>query len=115
MLVRYELDPNDDVNMDFDDLLKKIMGLLMEKKKLPNLVHIEKESQGVEDLVMRDDYKSCISSNSSSFITPPSIPVYYPPHFLSPPSIQTSGTYYRPIHNKIAHLTEKIIFLVMSV
>ncbi len=38
MIYRYELDPDDDLNMDFDDLLKKAMRLLGAKKKLANLV-----------------------------------------------------------------------------
>ena len=79
---------------DFDDLLNQAMGLLMAKKKLANLVYIEKESQGVEYLVIKCDYKSCISSNPSFFVTPPSIPAYHSPNFPFPPAIQTSDTDY---------------------
>lgn len=34
----YLLDLDDDLNIDFDDLLKKAMGLLEAKKKLANMV-----------------------------------------------------------------------------
>ena len=51
MFCQYSLDPNDDVNIDFEDVLKKAMGLLGAKKKSANMVQVEKESQRVEDLV----------------------------------------------------------------
>ncbi len=38
MFCRYSLDPDDDLNMDFDDLLKKAMELLGAKKKLASMV-----------------------------------------------------------------------------
>ena len=38
MFYRYELDPEDDLNMDFDDLLKKAMRFLGAKKKLASIV-----------------------------------------------------------------------------
>lgn len=43
---RYQLDSDDNVNMDFDDLLKKPMRLLRVKKKLASLAQVEKKSQG---------------------------------------------------------------------
>lgn len=57
MFYRYELDPDDDLKMDFDDLLKKAMGLLGAKKKLASLVQVEKAGQEVENLVGKCDYK----------------------------------------------------------
>lgn len=53
MFVWYELDPDDDVNMDFEDLLKKAMELLMAKKILVSLIQVKKKIQGVEDLVVK--------------------------------------------------------------
>lgn len=38
MFYQYSLDPDDDLNMDLEDLLKKAMGLLMTKKKLADIV-----------------------------------------------------------------------------
>ena len=101
--------------MDLDDLLKKAIGLLMAKKKLANLVHVEKESQGVEDLIIKCDYKSCISFNSSFFVTPPSISAYHPPNFLFPPFVQTNDKHYRLVDKKIDHLTEMMKDLALSV
>lgn len=91
MFCRYELDPDDDLNMDFDDLLKKAMGLLGAKEKLASLVQVEKESQGVEDLVEKCDYKTRISSTPNRLVTSPSIPTYQPPIFSAPNAVQTRG------------------------
>ncbi len=44
MFCQYCLDPDDDLNMDFDDLLKKAIGLLGAKKKLASMIQVEKES-----------------------------------------------------------------------
>lgn len=38
MFYQYELDPNNDINMDFEDLLIKTIGLLVARKKLVSLV-----------------------------------------------------------------------------
>ena len=69
MFYRYELDPDDDFNMDFDDLLKRDMGLLGAKKKLANLVQVEKKSQKVEDLIEKCDYKTRISPTPNRLFT----------------------------------------------
>lgn len=45
IICRYELDPDDDLTMDFDDLLRNAMGLLGAKKELARLVYVEKTSQ----------------------------------------------------------------------
>ena len=115
MFIRYELDPDDDVNIDFDDLLKKAMRLLIVKKKLSNFVHVEKESQGVEDYVIKCECKSRISSNPSCFVMPPLIPAYHSPNFPSPLSVQIIGTDYRPDDKKIDYLTEMMKGLALSV
>lgn len=69
MFRHYLLDLNDDQNIDFDNLLKKTMRLLGAKKKLANMVQVEKNSQGVEDLVKKCNYKTRISSTSNRVIT----------------------------------------------
>ena len=35
---QYKLNPNNNVNMEFEDLLKKVIRLLVAKKKLASLV-----------------------------------------------------------------------------
>ncbi len=67
--------------MDFDDLLKKAMGLLGAKKKLASMVQVEKKSQGVEDLVEKCNHRIRISSTPNRIITSPSIPNYQPLNF----------------------------------
>lgn len=74
IICRYELDPDDDLTMDFD-LLKKAMGLLGAKKELASLVYVEKEGKGMEDLVGKCYHKTRASSN----LAPPSILVYPSP------------------------------------
>ena len=115
MFVWYELDLDNVVNIDFDDLFKKTVRLLIAKKMLANLVHVEKESEKVEDLVIKYDYKSRISSNPSSFVIPLLTSAYHPSYFPSPLSVQTNGTNYRPVDKKIHHLTEMMNSLVLSV
>ena len=62
MFYRYELDPDDDLHMDFADLLKKALGLLGAKKKLVDLVRTDKKSDQIEDLVDKCEKKTRISS-----------------------------------------------------
>lgn len=62
--------------MNFEDLLKKAIRLLIAKKKLASLVYIEKKCQGVEDIILKCDCKSCIDFNTSSFNIPPSVQTY---------------------------------------
>lgn len=73
MFCRYELDPDDDLNIDSDDLFKKAMRLFGAKKKPANLVQVEKKSPGVEDVVEKCDYQTHISSTQSCLVTSPSL------------------------------------------
>lgn len=67
MFYRYELDPDDDLNMDFADLLKKALGLLGAKKKLVDLVRMDKKNDRIEDLVDKCEKKTQISSATNYF------------------------------------------------
>ncbi len=115
MFYRYELDSDDDLNKDFDDLLKKAMRLLGAKKKLARIVQVEKNSQEVEDLVEKCNYKTQISSTPNRLNTQPPIPYYQPPILSAPPSVQTIGADYRPVSKKIDNLTEMMKGLTLSV
>lgn len=53
MFCQYKLDSDDDLKINFDDLLKKIIEPLKAKKKLVNIVQVEKENQEVENLVKK--------------------------------------------------------------
>lgn len=64
--------------MDFDDLLKKAIGLLRAKKKLASLVQVEKGSQKVEDLVEKYNCKTRISLMPNRLLTQPPISIYQP-------------------------------------
>ncbi len=115
MFYRYELDPDNDLNMDFDDLLKKAMALLGAKKKLASLVQVEKKSQEVEDLVEKCDYKTRISSIPNCPFMQSPISTFQP---LIPPThtpVQTGRADYQPVDKKINHLTEMMRVLALSV
>ena len=73
---QYSVDPDDDLNMDFEDLLKKVIGLLEAKKKLASMVQVEKKSQGVEDLIEKCNQRTCISSTLKCLIIPPFVLTY---------------------------------------
>lgn len=90
MFYRYQLDSDDDVNMDFDDLLKKAMRLLRIKKKLASLAQVEKESQGIEDLVGKSDLNTRINSISGSLLMQTLMQVYLPSIRSALTSIQAS-------------------------
>ena len=115
MFCRYSLDPDDDLNMDFEDLLKKAMGLLGAKKKLASMVQVEKESQGVEDLVEKCNQGTRISSTPNRLITPPSVSTHQPLNFPAVTLFQTTSADYRPVDRKIDHLTEMMKGLALSV
>lgn len=54
--------------MNFDGLLKKTTKLLVAKKKLANLVQIEKKSQKMKNLIEKYNYKTCISSTPNHLL-----------------------------------------------
>lgn len=70
MVYRYELDPDNDLHMDFTDLLKKALGLLGAKKKLVDLVRTDKKNGRIEDLVDKCENKTQISSAILLYPTP---------------------------------------------
>lgn len=115
MFYRYEMDPDDDLNMDFDDLLKKAMKLLGAKKKLASVVQVEKKGQRVEDLIEKCNYKTRISSTPNCLITPSSVPTYPPFNFPAASLPQTTSADYRPVDKKIDHLTEMMKGLTLLV
>lgn len=82
MFYQYELDPNDDLNMEFDDLLKKAIELLEAKKKLASLIYIEKKGQEVENLVETCNNKTRISSMQTVYSLLPLCLLINPPFFL---------------------------------
>ncbi len=94
MFYRYELDLDDDLNIDFDDLSKKTIGLLKAKKKLASLVQVEKKSQEVEDLVEKCDYKTRISSTPYRLFMRSPIPTFQPPILPTYTPVQTGSADY---------------------
>lgn len=64
----YKLNLDNDLNIDFANLLKKALGLLKTKKKLVNLVLIDKKS---EDLVNKYEKKTQVSFIINHFMPLP--------------------------------------------
>lgn len=94
MFCQYKLNSNDYLNIDFEDLLKKTMGLMIAKKKLASLIEVEKKSQKVENFVKKYDYKTRVSFTPNLLVAPPLILIYHFLNFLTTTSIQTSSTDY---------------------
>lgn len=112
---QYELDPNNNLNMEFDNLLKKAMGLLEAKKKLATLVHVKKEDQEVGELVEKCDYKAQISSNPNRLFISLSMPTYQSPILPAVSSFQAGGAEYWPVDKEIDQLKEMMQGLALSV
>lgn len=58
MFYCYELDPDNDLYMDFANLLKKALELLEAKKKLIDLVQRDKKSNRIEELINKCEKKT---------------------------------------------------------
>ncbi len=106
MFYRYSLDLDDDLNIDFDDLLKKAMGFLETKKKLANMVQVKKESQGIEDLVEKCNHRTRISSIFNCVITLFFVSTFQPLNFPAATFVQIANTDYQSIDKNIDYLIE---------
>lgn len=118
MFYWYKLDPDDNVNINFENLFKKAISLFVAKKKWASLVQFEKEGQRVENSVEKCDYKTCISFTLNYLIAPTSVMNYYPLNFLATTFVQTSDADYWLVYKKINHLIEIIkglalLFLIL--
>ncbi|MCJ1348653.1 hypothetical protein MMC31_006886, partial [Peltigera leucophlebia] len=114
MFYRYELDPDDDLNMDFADLLKKALGLLGAKKKLVDLVRTDKKSNRIEDLVDKCEKKTQISS-ATNYFTPLPESAFQPPVATLITKTYSDAADPRPVDRKIDQLTEIMQGLALSV
>lgn len=114
MFYRYELDPDDDLHMDFADLLKKALGLLGAKKKLVDLVRTDKKSDRIEDLVDKCEKKTRISS-AANYSTPLPDSAFQPPVATPMPTTYATTADPRPVDKKIDKLTEMMQSLALSV
>ena len=114
MFYRYELDPDDDLHMDFADLLKKALGLLGAKKKLVDLVRTDKKSDRIEDLVDKCEKKSQISF-ATNYSAPLPESAFQPPIATLIPTTYSGAADSQPEDKKIDQLTEMMQSLALSV
>lgn len=115
MFYQYKLDPDNYLNIEFDDLLKKVMRLLEAKKKLASLVYIEKKGQKVENLIETYNNKTHISSTPNRLFIFPSMLTHQPPIFPAIASFQANSTDYWPVNKKIDQLIEMMKGLALFV
>lgn len=83
MFYLYKLNSNNNLNIKFDNLFKKIIKLLEAKKKLVSLVYIEKKVQKIEAFIEKCNYKTPISFTSNHLLISLSILLYQSIIFLN--------------------------------
>lgn len=110
----YELDPDNDLHMDFADLLKKALELLGVKKKLVNLVWIDKKSDKIEDLVNKYEVKTQICSPANFSASLPAS-AFQPSITMPIPTIYSGIADPRPVDSKIDQLIEMMQKLALSI
>ena len=114
MFYRYKLDPDDNLHMDFTDLLKKALGLLGAKKKLVDLVCTDKRMNRIEDLVDKCEKNTRISSAiNHSTLLPES--AFQPPVAVPINTVSSSAAHFQPLDKKLDQLTEMFQGLLLSV
>ena len=114
MFYRYELDPDNDLHIDFADLLKKALGLLGAKKKLVDLVWTDKKSKWIEDLVDKYEKKTRISSVTNYSAPLPKF-AFQPPVATFIPTTYSGAADSWPVDKKIDQLIEMMQSLALSV
>lgn len=87
MFCQYSIDTNNNLKINIEDYLKKVIRLFGVNKILPSIVEIEKKSQEIEDFVKKCNYKVRISSILKRLITPPFITFYQRLYFQAATSI----------------------------
>lgn len=88
MFYRYKLDPDNDLHINFADLLKKALKLLRAKKKLVDLVQTDEKSNRIEDLIDKCEKKTRISF-AANYSTPLPNSTFQPPVATSMPTTYT--------------------------
>lgn len=84
------MDSDDNLELDFQELLKRIVKILKLRKKLGSIVKSNKRNSQVSDLVNRCDEEALISSSTN-----PSAPVFSST-FKSSITVLTSNFAVRP-------------------
>lgn len=94
MFCQYLLDPDDNFNMNFDNLLEKAIRLLRAKEKLAHMIQVEKKNYGVKNLVKKCNHRTCISSTPNCIIAPPFVLTYQPFNFPAATFVQITSLDY---------------------
>ena len=112
LFYRYELDPDEDEDMDFKDLLKKALALVGSKKRMIDLIRTDKKNDRITDLVDKYEKKSKITSTLNTTAPLPES-AFQPP--IAPVTVATPGLTVNAGEKKIDELTEMIRGLAFSV
>lgn len=114
MFYRYELDPDDDLHMEFANLLKKALGLLGAKKKLVDLFWTDNKSDRIKDLVNKCEVKTQISLATHYFVPLPAL-AFQPPIAAHIPTTYSGIADYPSPDDKIDQLTKMMQNLALSI
>lgn len=103
------LDPDDNLELDFQELLQKTVKIVKLNKKLRGMVRSDEKNSQVSDLVTRCDEEALISS-------PPSISAPLPNSTFRPP-VAASGanSVTKPDNKSVKQLAKMIQSLALSV
>lgn len=114
MFYCYKLDSDNNLNINFADLLKKAIKFLKAKKKLIDLVWINKKSNRIEDLVDKCEKKTQIGSviNYFTFLLESA---FQPPVFIPIITIYFGTTDSQLVDRKIDQLIKMMQVLALSV
>ena len=112
LFYRYELDPDEDEDMDFKDLLKKALALVGSKKRMIDLIRIDKKNDRITDLVDKCEKKSKIIS---TFSNTSSLPESAFQPSITPVTVATLGLIVNMGEKKINKLTKMMHSLAFSV
>lgn len=110
----YKLNPDNDLNINFANLLKKTLGFLRTKKKLVDLVQIANKSDQIEDLVNKCEKKTQISFVTNYFTLLPKS-AFQPLVATLITKIYFGAVDLQPVDRKIDQLIEMIQGLALSI
>ena len=104
-----DLDPDDDLELDFQELLQKTTKMIKLKKKLGGMVRSDEKNSQVSDLVDRCDQEALIGSPPNAFAPLPAST------FLPPVAAANTNVVSKSEDKNVKELTEMMQSLALSV
>ena len=104
-----DLDPDDDLELDFQELLQRTIKMIKLKKKLGGMVRSDEKNSQVSDLVDRCDQEALISSPPNAFAPLPAST------FRPPVAASGANSVTKSEDKSVKQLTEMMQSLALSV